>query len=261
MSFDLFIFEKREELKTSLDVYAYLEDFTEYMEKKDYNSLEGCSACICSWAKKMFEKFPPMNEVYGLNLEIAEAKEAAEEYLTDYSLGKNGVYCAFSYSVADEALAYIKSLADEYGVGIYNPQSKETIFAKGIEILKYRTEKQEDSCCDWHKIAHSIASLDDYRRGKSNRDSTFITIWYEVDDTQTNFIQCAPNYKKKGLFSKLFDKEKSSEICGYFFEIEKEGSLYQTMFSDKETLKEVVKQWCIDRKEPEMKQYQKILDL
>ena len=46
MSLDLFIFEKREEIKTSLDVLSYLEEFSRYEEDKDYNSLEGCSPVI-----------------------------------------------------------------------------------------------------------------------------------------------------------------------------------------------------------------------
>ena len=40
MSFDLFVFEKREEIKTSLDVFAYLEEFTEYKENKESSSLQ-----------------------------------------------------------------------------------------------------------------------------------------------------------------------------------------------------------------------------
>lgn len=55
MSLDLFIFEKREEIKTSLDVLSYLEEFSRYKEDKDYNSLEGCSPVITAWAKEMFK--------------------------------------------------------------------------------------------------------------------------------------------------------------------------------------------------------------
>lgn len=55
MSLDLFIFERREEIKTSLDVLNYLEEFTKYEENIDYNSLKGCSPVITAWAKRMFE--------------------------------------------------------------------------------------------------------------------------------------------------------------------------------------------------------------
>ncbi len=40
-----------------MDVFAYQEEFTEYKENKNYESLEGCSRVIACWAKKMFEKF------------------------------------------------------------------------------------------------------------------------------------------------------------------------------------------------------------
>ena len=59
MSFNLFIFERRENIKTSIDINNYIEEFTKY-EEEDYNSLEGCSETIVKFAKKMFEKFPPV---------------------------------------------------------------------------------------------------------------------------------------------------------------------------------------------------------
>jgi len=261
MSFDLFVFEKREEIKTSLDVFAYLEEFTEYKENKDYESLEGCSRVIACWAKKMFEKFPPISGEYALPDEIAYATEDSENYLTDYSLGKNGVYCAFSYNVEDEALEFVKSIADEYGVGIYNPQSSDTIFCKGIDILKCRTESTDDFECDWENIENFIEKFNDIDRVNENGGLTFITIWYETDGKQGNFIQCTPCYKNKGFFSSLFSKKISNEIDSYIFEIEKNGGVYQTFIEDKAELTKVIKAWCIDRKEPDIREYKRILDL
>lgn len=39
MSLYLFIIERREEIKTALDVLNHLEEFSRYKEDKDYNSL------------------------------------------------------------------------------------------------------------------------------------------------------------------------------------------------------------------------------
>lgn len=58
MSFDLFIFERRKDIKTSLDVFNYYDEFIEYKENKDYNSLHGCSDIIVAWAKKCSKNFP-----------------------------------------------------------------------------------------------------------------------------------------------------------------------------------------------------------
>lgn len=100
-----------------------------------------------------------MNGEYAPPDEIAYASEESENHLTDYSLGEHGVYCAFSYKVSDEALEYVKSIADEYMVGVYDIQSNDAIFGKGIEILKYRTEHHDDTVCDWDNIEQSIDTL------------------------------------------------------------------------------------------------------
>ena len=121
MGFNVFIFERRENIKTSIDVNNYIKEFTKYEEEEDYNSLEGCSETIVKFAKKMFEKFPPVNGKHLHLDEIAFTSKNSETHLTDYSLGKYGVFCALDYSVADEAISYIISLADEYKIGVYNP--------------------------------------------------------------------------------------------------------------------------------------------
>ena len=113
MSLDLFIFERREEIKTSLDVLNYLEEFSKYEEDKDYNSLEGCSPVITTWAKEMFKHFPPMNGEYALPDEIAFSSEDIEDYLTDYTLGKHGAICSLSYNVIDDAIDFLLDIFDE----------------------------------------------------------------------------------------------------------------------------------------------------
>lgn len=114
MGFNVFIFERRENIKTSIDVNNYMKEFIKYGEEKDYNSLEGCSEIIVKFAKKMFEKFPPVNGEHLHLDEITFTSKNSETHLTDYSLGKYGVFCALDYSVADEAISYIISLADKY---------------------------------------------------------------------------------------------------------------------------------------------------
>lgn len=261
MSFDLFFFERRGALKTSLDVLAYFDKFVEYDEDRDYNSLEGCSDVIKDLAKKMFLKFPPLNGEYAPPDEIAYASEESESHLCDYSFGKHGIYCAFSYRVDEEALAYAKRLSDESPIGIYNPQSNDALYAKGLDVLICRTEHQSDMVCDLGNIEHFLETLDDKERGTSNRDHAFLTLWFEKDGTQGPYIQCTPNYSSSGFLKALFKGRDSGEISGYFFEIEKDGALYQTLLQDKEELTKTIKDWCLERKEPDISDYQKILDL
>lgn len=255
MSFNLFIFERRENIKTSIDVDNYMEEFTKYVEEKDYNSLEDCSEVIVNFAKKMFEKFPPMNAEY------APSKNS-EPYLTDYSLGKYGIFCAFPYSVADEAINYVVSLVDEYKVGIYNPQSSEPIYPRDIEILKYRTEDRDNTLTDWDTIEASINTLDSPERGTSHRENAFITVWFEKNGKdEDEYIQCTPNYIKKGFLNNLFKSKNEILIDGYNFEVMIDNKLYQTNVPDKKDLIKLMKEWCWERKNPDVKDYEIIMEL
>lgn len=253
MGFNVFIFERRENIKTSIDVNNYMKEFIKYEEEKDYNSLEGCSEIIVKFAKKMFEKFPPMNGEY---------TSPDESYLADYSLGKYGVFCALDYSVVDEAISYIISLADEYKIGVYNPQSSEVIYPKNIEILKYRTEDRDDTFTDWYTIENSINTLDSLERGTSNRENTFVTVWFEKNGKdEDEYIQCTPNYVKKGFLNNLFKSKSEVLIDGYDFEIMIDKKLYQTNVSDKKDLIRLMKEWCWERKNPDVKNYEIIMEL
>lgn len=190
----------------------------------------------------MFEKFPPMNGEYALSDEIAYASENTENHLTDYSFGENGVYCAFAYNVATEVLKFLKNTAEQYGIGVYNLATGE-IFCKNLDILKYSTESIGDTLYDWKTIENSIATLDNPERGIIKDQFTFITIWFENDNTasESNYIQCIPNYVPNGLFARLFNKDTSHNISGYFFEIAKDDALYQTLVQDKNELKILIK--------------------
>ena len=253
MGFNVFIFERRENIKTSIDVNNYMKEFIKYEEEKDYNSLEGCSEIIVKFAKKMFEKFPPMNGEY---------TSPDESYLADYSLGKYGIFCVFSYTVADEIISYIISLADEYKIGVYNPQSSEPIYPRDIEILKYSTEDRDDTVTDWNTIENSINTLDSLERGTSNRENAFVTVWFEKNGKdEDEYIQCTPNYVKKGFLNNLFKSKSEVLIDGYDFEIMIDKKLYQTNVSDKKDLIRLMKEWCWERKNPDVKNYEIIMGL
>ena len=190
-----------------------------------------------------------MNGEYALSDEISYASEDTENHLTDYSFGKNGVYCAFSYNVATEVLKFLKNTTEQYGMGVYNLATGE-IFCKNLDILKYSTESIGDTLCDWKTIENSIATLDNPERGIIKDQLTFITIWFENDNTasESNYIQCTPNYVPNCLFARLFNKDASHNISGYFFEIAKDDELYQTLVQDKNELKILIKNWCIEKK-------------
>ncbi len=258
MSCDLFIMEKNASIKTSEDVWSYMQNFTRYEEEINYNNLEGCSETIIAAAEKMFQKFPPMNLEYESSKEVSNDTENDEDYMTDYSMGEHAIFCSFAWSVAEEAFEYVLSLVDVYDVIILDPQEGD-IYGRDIECLKYRTEALDDRSALWEDIELSIQSIDSFERGTSNRNNAFITVWFEKNgEDLDDYIQCSPNYTKKGFFQSLFRKNKT-KIESYVFEIWKDGGLYQTNIRTKRDLIQYMKAWCIDRKEPNISTYEKIM--
>ena len=52
--------------------------------------------------------------------EQLENDEELEEYLTDYSIGKDIIYAAFAWSQADKAYEIAIKLARKHGVGFFD---------------------------------------------------------------------------------------------------------------------------------------------
>lgn len=257
MSFDLFIFERRPALKTSVEIGKYLDEFLEDEEENSDDSPENSSPAIRHWAKKMFERFPPMNGPDAPSEDEIESNPDLENRLGEYSFGAHGAFVSLAFSVAEEAVHYLQSFADEFGVGIYDFQSDQPLFGKGIEQMKYRTEEGRDLGCDWEDVEASIRSMDDPERGRSNRDNAFVTVWFECDGETTACAQCTPNYEQPGLWRKLLFRRKTEP--SYFFEILKDDLIYQKELPTMEALVEEMKAFCTERREFDLSEFKEII--
>ena len=69
---------------------------------------------------EMKDTFPPMNGKFAPEEEAIANDEDLESRLTDYSIGYNVIYAAFSWSVADEAYEKVRTLAQKHGVGFFD---------------------------------------------------------------------------------------------------------------------------------------------
>ena len=99
-------------------------------------------------------------------------------------------------------------------------------------------------------------------RGTSNRENAFVTVWFEKNGKdEDEYIQCTPNYVKKGFLNNLFKSKSEVLIDGYDFEIMIDKKLYQTNVSDKKDLIRLMKEWCWERKNPDVKNYKIIMEL
>ncbi len=62
----------------------------------------------------MIATFPPLNGPY------AKEEDEDNKFVTDYSIGKDVVYAAFSWSLAEMAYEKMKMLAQKYQVGFFD---------------------------------------------------------------------------------------------------------------------------------------------
>lgn len=137
MSYDLMVFEKTKASAGKKDFMAWYEKQVEWNEEHDYMNIGVSSAALQNWFMEMKETFPPMNGEYAPDLKLLEENEKLESYLTDYCIGRDVIYAAFAWSVADEAYELMRSLARKHNVGFFDVSGEDgdIILPDGTKIV------------------------------------------------------------------------------------------------------------------------------
>jgi hypothetical protein len=132
------VFEKTAAPGNRKDFMEWYEKQTGWNEDHGYDDPAVTSNDLRNWFMAMIKKFPQMNGLYAPDDEALEEMEemGKDSYVTDYSIGKEVIYAAFSWSLVDEAFETVKQLAKEHGVGFFDVSSNdgEIIFPDGSRI-------------------------------------------------------------------------------------------------------------------------------
>lgn len=120
MSYDLMVFEKTKAPQTKEEFLEWFEEQTEWGEDHDYRTISVSSPALQNWYMEMRKTFPPMNGDDASDEEEIEQDGRPEAYLTDYSIGREVIYAAFAWSVAQEAYELVRTLAQKHGVGFFD---------------------------------------------------------------------------------------------------------------------------------------------
>lgn len=120
MSYDLMVFEITKAPKTKKEFMDWYDRQTEWAEEHDYETVSVTSPALQKWFMEMKDTFPQMNGKFAPEEEAIANDEDLESRLTDYSIGYNVIYAAFSWSVADEAYEKVRTLAQKHGVGFFD---------------------------------------------------------------------------------------------------------------------------------------------
>ena len=123
MSYDLMVFEKTRIPTTRAEFMAWFEKQTEWSEEHDYQSVSVSSPALQNWFMEMKDTFPPMNGEYAPDIDLLDEDENLESHVTDYSIGREVIYAAFAWTVADEAYELMRKLAKKHDVGFFDVSS------------------------------------------------------------------------------------------------------------------------------------------
>ncbi|GHV33254.1 hypothetical protein FACS1894187_01010 [Synergistales bacterium] len=199
MSFDLMAFDLSGAPRSQGTFDEWVARQTQWSESHSYDDPSVSSEALQNWFSEMKKTYPPMNGPLALSDEEFDKLGGDEVRVTDYSIGREVIYCAFAWSVADEAHEHARKLAAEQCVGFYCPESGEVFFpdTAGREPLELRTNWAETLLPTWRDVEQAIGDL-------TEEPVNFIFLGPKTTESDIQFIQAIIEWvsEKKSLFRK-----------------------------------------------------------
>jgi hypothetical protein len=117
MSYDLFVFRKEAAPGKRDDFLEWFKNQTEWNTEHSYGDPAITSKELMNLFLEMIKTFPAMNGPYTND-------DTYNDFFTDYSIGRNFIYAAFSRSLADKAYHSMVELAEKHDVGFFEVTSE-----------------------------------------------------------------------------------------------------------------------------------------
>ena len=117
MSYDIMIIDRRPRFNNSKEFLKWYDDVLQWNEDLDYNDPEHATQRLKDWFMKMKDIVPPLNGKFAPNENDSGNGEYQE---ADYSIDRDSIYMALSYSDADEVKALAFGLAKEYNLSYFD---------------------------------------------------------------------------------------------------------------------------------------------
>jgi argininosuccinate synthase len=133
MSYDLMVFEASKAPKERKEFMEWYKQQTQWSEDHNYLDHAVSSVPLQLWFEEMAKDFPPMSGALATD-------DVDDPKITDFSIGKDVIYSAFSWSVAEEAYPKMRALAIKHSVGFFDVSANngEILFPPEVprEIIK-----------------------------------------------------------------------------------------------------------------------------
>ena len=114
------VFEKSKAPTSKKEFILWYEKQVEWSEEHDYKTISVSSPALQNWFMEMKNTFPPMDGEYAPAPDLLDEDENLESHTVDYCIGRDVIYVAFAWSVADEAYKLMRSLAQKHNVGFFD---------------------------------------------------------------------------------------------------------------------------------------------
>lgn len=120
MSYDLMVFERSKAPASKLEFMRWYEEQVDWDDNWNYEDESNTAPALRAWFLEIIKTYPPMNGKYAPSEEALEEDETLEDRMTDYSIGENIIYAAFSWDECADAYELSLSLAKKHGLGFFD---------------------------------------------------------------------------------------------------------------------------------------------
>lgn len=137
--------------RTRPEFMSWYHEQTQWSEGHGYDDPAITSVNLRSWFLEMIETHPAMNGPY------ANEEDEDNEFVTDYSIGKDVIYAAFSWSLAEQAYEKMKALAEKHGVGFFDASADEGNILFPSDNGKYQSIDRQGNLSSIQQIKNSAS--------------------------------------------------------------------------------------------------------
>ena len=150
MSYDLMVFEPSVAPRDPAGFRQWFSAQAEWAEDHDYAGPTVSSPSLQRWYAAMVRDYPNLQDP-----DLTDDQIDAPS-VTDYSFGRSVIYCAFRWTIAEQAYETVRSLAVKHAVGFYDASGDEgdgEIYFPGAEL-------RPPSGGAWRRVAQEFRDLE-----------------------------------------------------------------------------------------------------
>ena len=144
MSYDLMVFNVQSAPSNKKDFHKWYDKQVEWNEDHSYDDPSVSSKELRNWFEEMMKEYPAMNGPFA-------SDDVDDPKVTDYSVGRDVIYAAFAYSVAQEARNRMFELATKHKLGFFDISESGAIVTPGPDGVMYEI-KEEPEKKPWWKF-------------------------------------------------------------------------------------------------------------